>query len=370
MKIGFDSKRAFLNNTGLGNYSRDTIRLLGEFFPSNQYFLYTPVEKPNPKLDFMKGENKFYTRSPRTFFFKLFSGFWRTFNLTGEIVEDGVEIYHGLSHELPKEIDRTKVKTIVTIHDLIFLRYPQYYGLIDREIYRYKFYHSCRIADRIIAVSEQTKRDIVEFFEIPAAKITVVYQGCNKVFQNPISEALKVAVRDKYQLPASFLLSVGNVEERKNLLGLLKGLEGQHLVVVGGGKAYKKLCLKFIKENGLEDRVHFLSGITTDELAAVYHLADIMIYPSLFEGFGIPVIEALFCKTPVITTRGGCFSESGGPSTVYVDPIDSNEISEAIKLIQGDDNLRETMISDGWNYAQRFTDEKVAENLMEVYTSL
>jgi glycosyltransferase involved in cell wall biosynthesis len=90
----------------------------------------------------------------------------------------------------------------------------------------------------------------------------------------------------------------------------------------------------------------------------------------LFEGFGIPVIEALFCKTPVITTRGGCFSESGGPSTVYVDPIDSNEISEAIKLIQGDDNLRETMISDGWNYAQRFTDENVAENLMEVYTSL
>tara|TARA_B110000444_G_C18825302_1_gene589963 strand:+ start:82 stop:1206 length:1125 start_codon:yes stop_codon:yes gene_type:complete len=373
MKIGFDSKRAYLNNTGLGNYSRDSIRILEEYYPSNQYFLYTPIQKNNPKLNFLNGKRHLSVRSPKSYFFKFFSSLWRTFQLTKEIVKDEVEIYHGLSHELPEKIERTNVKTIVTIHDLIFLRFPQYYGFIDREIYRYKFYHSCRIADRIIAVSEQTKSDIVEFFQIPAEKITVVYQGCHQMFQGSVSDDTKNNVRKKYQLPASFILSVGSVEERKNLLGILKSLmelDRQHLVVVGGGNTYKKSCLNFIKENGLEERVHFLSGISTEELAAVYHLADIMIYPSLFEGFGIPIIEALFCKTPVITTREGCFNESGGPSSLYVNPLEPDEISDAVKLIQRDNTLRETMILDGYNYAQRFTDEKVAENLMAVYTRL
>lgn len=371
MKIGFDAKRAFLNNTGLGNYSRDSIRILGTCYPKHQYLLYTPKVTNNPRVSFLEGNTQYKVHTPNSFLHTTFPGIWRSASLRKQLQKDGIEIYHGLSHELPKGIEKTNIKTVVTIHDLIFIRYPQLFKAIDRKIYYHKFLHACQVADRIIAVSQQTKKDIIEFFSIPEEKITVVYQGCHQVFQSEVTE--KETVCHKHQLPSNYLLYVGSIEERKNLLTLLKSMKElpeQHLVVIGNGKQYKKQCLQFVKENTLSNRIHFLSGLSLIEMAAIYQSAEMMIYPSIFEGFGIPILEALFCKTPVITTKGGCFSESGGPSSYYINPLDVSELKEAIQHIQSDKDLREQMIADGYLHAQKFTDDKIAQNLMNIYQSL
>tara|TARA_B100000900_G_scaffold415497_1_gene445600 strand:- start:357 stop:1475 length:1119 start_codon:yes stop_codon:yes gene_type:complete len=372
MKIGFDAKRAFLNNTGLGNYSRNSIRILGSFYPNNQYHLYTPKAIYNPRLSFLENQAHFHIHTPVSFIHNTFSGIWRSALLSKQLEKDEIDIYHGLSHELPKGIEKTNIKTVVTIHDLIFIRYPHLFKKIDRKIYYHKFLHACKIADHIIAVSQQTKKDIMEFFSIPTNKITVVYQGCNQDFQSEVSTKNKKAVLNRYQLPEKYLLYVGRIEKRKNLLTLLKSIKktNDQLVIIGEGKEYKKQCLQFINENKLSHRTYFLSRLSLTEIVTIYQSAEIMIYPSIFEGFGIPIVEALFCKTPVITSKGGCFIESGGPKSYYINPLDESELTQAIHEIQSNKKLHEEMITIGYQYAQNFTDDKIAKKLMNIYQSL
>ena len=373
MRIGFDAKRAFLNNTGLGNYSRDTIRILAHFYADNKYFLYTPKEKENSRLSFLNDSVNTFVRTPQSLINKALKSYWRSKSIVRDLFTNKIDIYHGLSHELPLGIEKTNIKTVVTIHDLIFIRYPHLFRLIDRKIYNKKFKSACLRANKIIAVSQQTKQDIIDFFFIPEKKIEVVYQGCNSIFQNEITANKKQEIQIKYNLTKDYLLYVGSIEERKNLLTLLKTLKGlpnQKLIVIGNGKAYKIKCLRFISEHNLSDRVAFLSGLEIEEMAAIYQSAQMLIYPSIFEGFGIPILEALFSKTPVITSKGGCFSEAGGPNTKYINPLSVEQIKTAILEIQNSEALQNTMTEKGFEYAQNFRDDKIASNLMEVYTSL
>jgi len=373
MRIGFDAKRAFLNNTGLGNYSRDTIRVLASFYADNKYFLYTPKEKPNSRLSFLNDSKNTFVRTPQSLINKALKSYWRSKSIVRDLFTNQIDIYHGLSHELPLGIEKTNIKTVVTIHDLIFIRYPHLFKMIDRKIYYKKFKSACHRADKIIAVSQQTKQDIIDFFFIPENKIEVVYQGCNSVFQKEIAANKKQEILNKYNLPSNYLLNVGSIEERKNLLTILKVLKelpSQKLVVIGNGKAYKIKCLRFIAEHNLSDRVLFLTELNLEEMAAIYQSADILIYPSIFEGFGIPILEALFSKTPVITSKGGCFAEAGGPETKYINPLSVEEMKAAILDIQNSTELQEKMTNKGFEYAQNFTDDKIAKNLMAVYNTL
>ncbi len=373
MRIGFDAKRAFYNSTGLGNYSRDSIRILSLLYPENYYFLYTPKAKENIQISFLKNKENILVRTPFSFVGNLFKKYWRSKNIIKDLVQDEIDIYHGLSQEIPLGIEKTNIKSVVTIHDLIFIRYPHLFSSIDRKIYHKKFQSACKRANKIIAISRQTKNDIIEFFGTDENKIEVVYQGCNNVFQSKISRKRIEEICKKYNLPEKFILNVGTIEERKNLLTILKSIKElpkQHLVVIGKGKEYKNKCLQYIREHNLQERVSFISAIELEEIAAIYQKSEIMIYPSFFEGFGIPILEALFSKTPVITSQGGCFSETGGDHSIYINPLSVSEITSAITKITTDTNLRNTMIEKGYNYAQNFTDKKVAENLQKVYTSL
>lgn len=373
MRIGFDAKRAFLNNTGLGNYSRDAIRVLSHFYTDNKYFLYTPKEKENSRLDFLDERNNTFVRTPQSLLNKTLKSYWRSKSIVRDLFTNKIDIYHGLSHELPLGIEKTNIKTVVTIHDLIFIRYPHLFRTIDRKIYYKKFKSACQRADKIIAISQQTKQDIIDFFYIPEEKIEVVYQGCNAIFHNPIANNTKQAVQEKYNVPKDYLLSVGSIEERKNLLTILKALKelpNQKLVVIGNGKAYKIKCLRFISKHNLSNRVLFLSGLNLDEMAAIYQNAQMLIYPSIFEGFGIPILEALFSKTPVITSKDGCFAESGGAFSKYINPLSAEQMKEAILEILNSKELQEKMKSEGLQHAQNFTDHKIADNLMKVYSNL
>jgi glycosyltransferase involved in cell wall biosynthesis len=371
MNIGFDAKRAFFNRSGLGNYSRSTIQILSRYFSENNYFLFTPTLKKS--ISFIKAENIRFVE-PEGKFDCFFKSYWRTFKLTKQLQENKIDVYHGLSNELPKTIGRAKTKSLVTIHDLIFIRYPELYKVIDRKIYEMKFRFSSRMADKVIAISEQTKNDLIEFFDISPSKIEVVYQGCNAAFYEQLDRNAKKQVREKYNLPAQYILSVGTIEERKNVLNIVKALNTAQieipLVVIGRATPYLQTIKQYIRENKLEKQILFFHNVPLQDLPALYQMAEVFVYPSVFEGFGIPILEALNSKVPVITSRGGCFSEAGGPSSIYVQANNPEELSDAIKSVLSDSEKRKKMIEDGLIYAQNFRDEKIAQNLMKVYLSL
>ena len=171
-RIGFDGKRAVQNFTGLGNYSRYLLEAMQSCFPKNEYILYAPRERENPRLTPLLKRGNMHLRLPEKTIWKKLRPLWRVWGVTDDMENDGIVIYHGLSNELPLNIRKaTNVKSVVTIHDLIFRRLPECYPLIDRWIYDYKFRKACEQADRIIAVSECTKRDIVKDYHIAPDKI-------------------------------------------------------------------------------------------------------------------------------------------------------------------------------------------------------
>ncbi len=366
-RIGFDAKRAFHNGTGLGNYSRDLLRIVSKYYLDNTYYLYNPRKAKETRYQLAKNNREIL---PKSKFWKKLSSLWRQCAVVNQLLEDKIEIYHGLSGELPRGINKTGIKTIVTIHDLIFIRYPKLYSFFDRKIHFSKFKHATKIADVVIAISEQTKRDIVTFLKINPKKIKVVYQGCSNAFKKDFSLDLIEKVKKKFNLPTHFVLNVGTIEERKNLLNLVKAIRNIDtiLVVVGGDKSdYAKKIKQYIVANKMNNKVFFLKNVALEELAIIYKLADVFVYPSLFEGFGIPIIEALYSKTAVITSKEGCFSEAGGENSIYVNPNDVLEIKKSIKLVLENSVQRKKMEEKGWFYAQQFNDDIIVKNIYNLY---
>jgi glycosyltransferase involved in cell wall biosynthesis len=369
IKIGFDAKRYFHNKTGLGNYSRDLVRIMAQYYPENQYFLFNPKPGAPNSQTLLPSITSVV---PKGFWLKM-GALWRTFGLKSDIVRLQIDIYHGLSGELPFGLKSKATKTVVTIHDLIFMRYPKLYSALDRWIYFRKSKWAAENADKIIAISEQTKQDIIEFLKVDPNKISVVYQGCANAFKQEYSKEEISAVYEKYNLPDSYILNVGTVEPRKNALNIIKAIQhiDTNLVIVGRKTyPYQNEIDKFIGENKLEKKVNYLQGLTLTELAILYQNATIFVYPSVFEGFGIPIIEALYSKVPVITTAGGVFPEAGGPSSFYVQPNNIQSLSSAISLLLSDKNLRDSMIKDGLQFVNKLDDEKISSSINEIYESL
>ena len=370
MKIAFDAKRAFLNNSGLGNYARTIIKTLNYFNPKLKQYLYTTSVNDD---DFFREITQFTTIEiikPNSFLENKLKNYWRSYSITKNLIKKNIDVYHGLSNELPINIKKFKGKKIVTIHDLIFLRYPNLYPFLDRLIYRRKFYAACKNADIIIAISEETKKDIISYFTIPEQKIKVVYQSCDDSFYKKYSELEIQEVKKTHHLPASYLLYVGTIEKRKNLLTIVKALNHVKkipLVVVGKKTNYFKEVNKYIQQKNLNNRVIFLENVTNNQLPIIYQNAAMFIYPSIFEGFGIPIIEALISQTPVITTNEGCFPEAGGPNSVYIDPFDEIMLAQKINEILDSENLKKDISAKGFKYAEKFHKNKIAEQLMEIY---
>ena len=370
MKIGYEAKRVFHNKTGLGNYSRDIIRGLSIYFLENTYFLYNP-KKANQTL-FKANQINVFEQFPKSNFSKKLKNYWRQKGITKDLIQDNVTLFHGLSGELPIGLKKNNIKSVVTIHDLIFMRYPNLYSFFDRKIHYIKFKKAARNADRIIAISEQTKKDIITFLKVDPSKIDVIYQGCQDVFKQQYSETDKQKIREKYNLPTEFILNVGTIEERKNALLIVKAIRNYNtkLVLVGKKTDYYKEIENYITLHKIQDKVILLVGLTSTELAILYQLSTVFVYPSIFEGFGIPIIEALYSKTPVITNKYGVFPEAGGPNSLYIDPSDPEELQQKIDLLLNDSNLRNEMITNGFEFVQRFNDEVIAKNIMQCYYSI
>lgn len=366
MRVGFDAKRIFHNDTGLGNYGRDVIRILHEHTSIDKFILYNTKPSKTKRLKIL---DRILVRYPDSWFWEKFSSIWRLGPVTRQIAKDKVEIYHGLSGETPTGLKGKGIASIVTIHDLIFLSHPQFYSWFDRTIYKRKFRHAAKNAKKVIAISQQTKRDIVKYLNIDSEKISVVYQGCNEAYKKTYGEAQMTAVANKYQLPDQFILNVGTLQERKNALTILKAIKGSNytLVLVGGEKKYASRIHTYINRNGLQGQIIFLKNVPVTDLAVIYQLATVFCYPSICEGFGIPIIEALFSKTPVITSKGSCFPEAGGASSIYIEPHDDPMLRQKLDLLFSNSALRDQMVKGGLEHVQNFTDELVANNVLEVY---
>lgn len=367
MRIGYDAKRLFCNYRGLGNYSRDLVRILNEYYPENQYDLFTP----KIKINFPINPQNTQIIQPSGIYKMLPSSVWRSIGLKAEIKKASDDIFHGLSQELPVGIEKLSVKKVITFHDAIFIRYPELYDTSYRKVFTVKNRQSCRIADRIIAISEQSRQDAIEFFNADPAKVEVVYQGCNNIFRQKASSIEKEQVKIKYNLPEDYLLFVGAIEPRKNIASILQAIADENidmpLVVVGRQTDYKRELLGLVEKLKLSSQIYFQHQVETKDLPAMYQMARLFIYPSIFEGFGIPVLEALCSETPVITSTGSCFEETGGKFSLYVQPQSSEEIGMAIRKVLTDSHLQTTMKSQGLLHAEKFTDDKIADRLINLY---
>lgn len=361
MKIGFDGKRAEHNRSGLGNYSRDVVRGLCTTASDNEYVLFSP--KPGDLFDFVHPSLK--RMYPSKWKDRLAPTLWRRKGIVDDLNQERLDLFHGLSNELPSGIDRFDGKSIVTVHDLIFERFPEYYKRIDRMIYRSKTKEACAAADHIVAISEQTKRDLVEFYAIAPEKISVVYQTCHPAFQIEVADETIDKLHAAYLLPESYFIQVGTLEPRKNVLNSLEAIsliDDAHLVFVGKKTDHHKEIDERVAALGIKDRVHFLEDVPVDFLPALYKGALASLYPSYFEGFGIPIIESLFQGTPVVTNEEGCFKEAAGSLGHYVDVRDPNAIAEALRAA----SRREAPI-DIQEHMNQFTLESTTLALLDVY---
>ncbi len=373
MRIGFDAKRVFTNFTGLGNYSRFVVGALSRHYPQNEYALYSPKEPVHPEARELITRPNIRVAMPSSRVKAMQLGsWWRSVSLGKVAGKDGVQLLHGLSNELPFGKSGS-IKKVVTIHDLLFIRYPQLYNLIDIGIYKQKFRWACKEADRVIAVSKQTARDLVEFLHVPEDKIDVVYQGCHPAFREEYDSFVLERITSKYNLPPDFILNVGTIEKRKNALLIVKALAALKnkvtipLVIVGRATDYKNEIVDYAKKHDLMDQIYFRHDVSFEDLPKVYQLSKMFVYPSLFEGFGIPILEALCSKVPVISSKGSCFAEAGGPNSIYVNPTNAEELAEAILRVINNPTMNTKMLIDGVAHSMKFEEEQIAQDLMAVY---
>ena len=379
MRIGYDAKRIARNGTGLGSYGRTLVNDLVRC-EDLELHLYAPDEgRSDLRAQVLPGVNWHFARSKPG----LCSGqtpLWRTWGIVSDLRRDGIQLYHGLSGELPVGIHKSGIKSVVTIHDLIFLRHPEYYHWLDTKIYAWKFQQAIREADHIIAISECTKRDIMELGQVDESRISLIYQSCAPRFT---TQGDRSAVRSADIALTAFLcpcevkryiLSVGSIEERKNILLAVKALhylpEDLGLVIVGRHTKYTNVVRQHTEQSGLAHRVQILHGVTDDELPTLYAGAEAFVYPSRYEGFGIPIIEAISCGLPVVACTGSCLEEAGGPDSLYVSPDDEQAMAAAIRQVLRGTEGREERISRSRDYIRRFEGSDVASQVADLYRSL
>jgi len=275
-----------------------------------------------------------------------------------------------------------KKKTVVTIHDCTPLVFPEHYaagikGKLKLNIQKL----SLKSVAAVLTDSENSEKDIIHFLGVPQEKIHVTYLAADKVFRKLPSEGRwMVLAKKRYNLPEKYLLYVGDINYNKNLPHLLKAfkelaLKDYSLVLVG--KAFKNLRLKearriaeVIKELGLKEKVQVLGFVSDNDLVKIYNLARLFCFPSLYEGFGLVILEAMACGCPVLTSNTSSLPEVAGEAAFLVDPHSTQSITEGIKTILGDEKFRQDLIEAGLGRAKEFSWEKTAQKTIEVYQKI
>lgn len=377
-KIGFDAKRLFRNYTGLGNYSRTLVGNLRTMFPEYNYLLFAEKTSENAEaVDFLS--ERYEVVRPGGWHF-----LWRLWRINREIKSENIDVYHGLSHDLPFGITHSGAKSVVTIHDVCYKTYPKMFAWTERIIYSIKYRHSLRTADCVVAISESTRRDILHYFagkiDGLADKTTVVYQALNPVFYERQSDTVASNTARQYGLHGDFLLYVGSINSRKNLMGVIEAIalmpddKRMMLAVVGGGGSkYAKSCFQRAEELNVSQYIVHIEGVSSMRtLQAFYQSAKMLVYPSFYEGFGLPVTEALLSGCPVITSEVSSLPEAGGDHAFYVDPYSARTIAGAIvQVLDMSDRQRAERCENSRRWAvETFDSDRLTHQIETIYQDL
>ena len=373
MRIGYDAKRIVRNGTGLGNYGRTLVNDIAQYDAQLDLRLYAPDKGRDELRGQIVAQDNVSFCYPQESFLPFYKAWWRTKGIVKDLQRDQIQIYHGLSGELPFGISKTNIRSVVTIHDLIFLRHPEFYHWLDAKIYTWKFLQTIKEADHIIAISECTKRDIMEFGDVDEDRISVIYQSCAPRFSIPSSPNISLNSHLS-PLTTKYILSVGSIEERKNILLAVKALpyllDDLKLIIVGRHTKYTDVVNDYVQKHGLAQRVKILHGVKDEELPDLYAGAEAFVYPSLYEGFGIPIIEAISTGLPVVACTGSCLEEAGGPDNLYVAPDDAEGMAAAIRQMLRGAEGREARILRSQAYIRRFEGQNVAQQVIDLYHQL
>ncbi|MFQ6014412.1 MAG: glycosyltransferase family 4 protein [Anaerolineae bacterium] len=378
LRIGIDYTAAVRQGAGVGRYTRGLVDALAELDRQNEYVLLVASDsKPGAAKTWPDNFRLVTLPLPD----RILTILWHRLQLPlfVDLFCHKLDIFHSPNFVLPPV---RRGRTLVTVHDLSFLRYP-----VGAEpslrIYLQKVVpRSVRRADKVLADSECTQNDIVELLGIPAEKVKVVYAGVDERFRPIVDGALLAEVRARYALNFSFILSLGTLEPRKNYLRLVEayallkarglGTENQRpkLVIAGGkGWLYEPIFRK-VDSLGLKRDVRFLGFVPDEDLPALYTLADLFAFPSHYEGFGLPALEAMACGTPVVASDRASLPEIIGDAGLLVSPDDREGLATTMARAWGDGSLREEMREKGLEQARRFTWRGAAENLLQVYLEL
>lgn len=367
MIIGFDAKRIYDNTTGLGNYGRSLMHNLIRWFPQYDYKLFAHHRY------FDGSQFKYQNFVDRTVLSNHYiPDVWRSTDIVQDIERNNVDIFHGISNEIPIGLTG-KVKSIVTIHDIIFHKFPDYFPLLDRQVYKFKVKKACENANAIVAVSENTRNDLVEHFKVPEEKIFIVNPTWGREFEYEYTNWFAELLRQKYKIPLEFILFVGSTSQRKNLKVIIDALEVPenselNLVVVTEGGDMLTEMENYLENKEVRHRVYFLRSVPWYELPGIYHMAQCVVYPSFYEGFGLPIIEGLRMNIPVVASDTSSMPEAGGPGALYVPPTDVEGWADAINKAVMDKSVREQLITEGRKYIERFSPQSVTVAMVDLYT--
>lgn len=371
MKITLDISPWVHHHAGLGRYAGELSAALMRIAPQHEYLGLYHAPRAMP----IEGE----LRSMKTARVPLGAKPWRMSVLVAYYARlnmdrwlPACDIFHATDHLLPP---LKNARTVFTIHDLIFRFFPEYHLPLNRRFLGLMLPKFMRRADAFIAVSENTRRDVTRLMGIPAEKITVIYEGVHPLFRPILDRAALERVRASYNLPARFILFFSTIEPRKNLLTLLDAYAAllQHepnvppLVVAGRKGWLYDQSLRRIRELGLTERVQLTDWIASEDVPALLNLAEVFVYPSLYEGFGLPPLEAMACGTPVISSNASSLPEVIGDAGILVAPRDVGGFALALTRVLNDDALRQGLRAKGLAQASRFTWEHAARETLAVY---
>ena len=335
MRVGMDISQ-LAHKGGVATYTSNLSRQLSKIPQLDMVYFYSSLRKP------YKGELKDVKkyRLPPTLFEMLFNR-WR--NVSIERFLGPTDVFHSSDWIQPP----TKAKKVTTYHDVVPLKYPQWSYPKIIAVHKRRLRLVEKEIDHVIAVSQSTKKDLLEVSSIPEEKITVIYEAPTADFKPQPKEKIKEFLK-KYNLPENFVLAIGGIGERRNLDRIKEAAKDYNLVIAG----------------------KTVPWFETQELELLYQSASVLLYTSLYEGFGIPILDAFCSGLPVITSNISSMPEVGGDAAIYVNPLKVEDIKEKLKLVTGDFDLRDMMIKKGFKRVKEFSWEKCAKQTLEVYRRL
>jgi len=365
VRVAIDARK--LHDFGIGTYIRNLLRELGRLDHTNEYVLLsrqadlTVAEQLGPNF------RSVLEPSPNYSIREQFHVPWLLHRLKPDV-------YHAPHYVLPPAV---RCRKVVTIHDCIHLMFPQY--LPNRAAYAYakaSMWNAAKRSDRILTVSEASKRDILHFFNVPPEKVDVVYNAIDERFWNAPAEEDIARVRERYQLDHGFVLYVGNIKPHKNLVRLIEafaelrkksGFDDMKLLIIGDEISKLPALRRAVHSHKLHKHVRFLGYLSDDTLAALYRLAAVFVFPSLYEGFGLPPLEAMASGTPVVTSNVSSLPEVAGDAAVLVDPYDPHAIMDGIRRVLTDSSLAAELRRKGPLRAREFSWERSVQRTRRLY---